>query len=291
MWTRVVWLCLLASLLGCSPRESQSQDSAAAGQTPDPLADEAYVFLVMRYLYRWHSDEALFLNAGDATTPAAYEVWTRRLHPQLDAGDHSEFAEMWIPAVGIFLELKRAEYGVPELKLDIAEGSFKIQRVERTQSAPAAKNQYHVRRYDRQKTMDLIFATKDHIQYPSEVLDTRIRDLVNRFLRKHQPPSIGRLQTFFVSGISPVCNELWIFWQNEGKILHFSSAMDLHNPKFWEITPLNLKVIDLRRQVVVSGHEVPGSNAFLTKDWAGRMLYNCIVLGERLDLTPDTTGP
>jgi hypothetical protein len=39
--------------------------------------------------------------------------------------------------------------------------------------------------------------------------------------------------------------------------------------------------------VVASTKEVPGSNAFVTKDWVGRLFFNCILYGERLVRTPE----
>ncbi len=50
---------------------------------------------------------------------------------------------------------------------------------------------------------------------------------------------------------------------------------------------MRLEVIDLDKDVVDSTKEVPGSNAFVTKDWVGRMFYNCILYGERIVRTPE----
>ena len=48
-----------------------------------------------------------------------------------------------------------------------------------------------------------------------------------------------------------------------------------------------LEVIDLDTDVVAATMEVPGSNAFVTKDWVGRMFFNCILYGERIVKTPE----
>ena len=48
-----------------------------------------------------------------------------------------------------------------------------------------------------------------------------------------------------------------------------------------------MQVIDLDKDVVASTREVPGSNAFVTKDWVGRLLFNCILYGERVVRTPE----
>jgi hypothetical protein len=46
-------------------------------------------------------------------------------------------------------------------------------------------------------------------------------------------------------------------------------------------------VIDLDKDIVASTREVPGSNAFVTKDWVGRVLFNCVLYGERIVRTPE----
>ncbi len=45
-------------------------------------------------------------------------------------------------------------------------------------------------------------------------------------------------------------------------------------------------IYDIDEQVVVSLQEVPGSNAYLTRDQVGRALYNCMILGKRVILEP-----
>jgi hypothetical protein len=46
-----------------------------------------------------------------------------------------------------------------------------------------------------------------------------------------------------------------------------------------------VKTWDVLNQVVVSLDESAGSNAFMTRDQIGRALYNCLVLGQRLEVT------
>jgi len=48
-----------------------------------------------------------------------------------------------------------------------------------------------------------------------------------------------------------------------------------------------LEVIDLDKDGVAATMEVPGSNAFVTKDWVGRMFFNCILYGGRIVKTPE----
>jgi hypothetical protein len=132
-------LCLMlvaAACAGCVSSSHPARGNTAPGTSmqPDPLQEKAFVLEVLRHAYRWHFDQSYVLEAGKMEK---LEVWSRRLHPKLDADDRSEYGEMWIPAVKTVIELKRAEYKVPELKLEIAESAFKVTRVSRQTRPPA----------------------------------------------------------------------------------------------------------------------------------------------------------
>ena len=86
--------------------------------------------------------------------------------------------------------------------------------------------------------------------------------------------------------LSPVANQLWVFWENGRALLRFASDIDLSNDAVWENCNLAVKMWELDEQVVVSLDEVAGSNAYMTRDQVGRALYNCVVLGRRQVLEP-----
>jgi hypothetical protein len=69
-------------------------------------------------------------------------------------------------------------------------------------------------------------------------------------------------------------------------LIKFTSDLDLSNPAVWGQENLKVRTYDIDQQVVVSQSEVPGSNAFLNRDQVGRVLYNCIVLGQRVAVAP-----
>ena len=239
---------------------------------------------VLRYVYRWHFDHSYVLEAGKVDQ---LEVWSRRLHPKLDADDRSEYGEMWIPAAKTVIELKRAEYTVPELKLEIAESAFKVTRVSRQTSPPAPSRQYQVRDYPIEEVRDYLFATRTNLVPISDTLRAAARKLIADYLNQTHEGSFTQDQICYISPLSSVCNDLWIFWETERKVLFFSADMDLTNPGFSQLSQLRMQVIDLDKDIVASTREVPGSNAFVTKDWVGRLLFNCILYGERVVRTPE----
>ena len=262
-------------------RTNAPPETAAARE---PLLQKQFVLDVLRHIYRWHFDQSYVLDAGKVDT---LEVWARRLHPRLDPGDRSEFAELWIPAVNTRVELKRSDYRIPEMKLDVVDRSFKVKRVTRQTSAPAARPSYQVGHYALSEVRDYLFATRANRVPMNDTLRAAARKLVADYLDKAHPAPFTEDQVLYVAPVSTVCNDLWAFWETGRKIMLFSADMDLSNPGFSQLSQLRLEVIDLDKDVVASTREVPGSNAFVTKDWVGRLFFNCILYGERIQRTPE----
>jgi len=121
----------------------------------------------------------------------------------------------------------------------------------------------------------------------SDSLRTAARKLVVDYLNKTHPAPFTEDQILYVAPVSSVCNDVWAFWETGRKVMLFSADTDLTNPGFEQLSQMRLDVIDLDKDVVDSTKEVPGSNAFVTKDWVGRMFFNCILYGERIERTPE----
>jgi hypothetical protein len=185
------------------------------------------------------------------------------------------------------VELKRSNYAIPELKLEINDPTFKIKRVTRQLRAPAPKRAYQISRYSLQELRDFLFATRNNLLPISDALRRQARSLAAAYLVKAHPEPFTEPQTFFVSPLSGVCNEVWLFWESGRKLMLFSADVDLASAAFAQLSQLRIEVIDLDKEVVASPREVPGSNAFVTKDWVGRMLFNCILFGEKIVRTPE----
>jgi hypothetical protein len=280
--------CLVGALAlaGCVSssnlaRPNALPDSEAALQ---PLLQKQFVLDVLQHVYRWHFDQSYVLEAGKLDT---LEVWTRLLHPRLDPDDRSEFAELWIPAVNTRVELKRSDYTIPEMNLEVVDHSFKVKRVTRQLRSPASRSNYQVGRYPMSEVRDHLFATRANRVPMSDNLRAATRKLIAEYLDKAHPAPFTEDQVLYVAPVSTVCNDLWAFWPTDRKVMLFSADMDLSNPGFSQLSQLRMVVIDLDKDVVASTKEVPGSNAFVTKDWVGRLFFNCILYGERLVRTPE----
>jgi len=280
--------CLIVTLAlaGCMSSSNPVRNSAVANEeaASSPVLQKQFVLDVLRYLYRWHFDQSYVLEAGK---PDTLEIWARPLHPQLDRGDRSEFAELWIPALNMRVELKRSDYTVPEMNLEIVDHSFKVKRVARQLQPPASRLNYQVGRYALSEVRDYLFATRTNRVVVSDNLRTAARKLMVEHLRKTHPAPFTEDQILYLAPISPICNDVWVLWESGRKIMLFTADTDLSNPGFAQFSQLRMQVIDLDKDVVASTKEVPGSNAFVTKDWVGRLFFNCILYGERVVRTPE----
>jgi hypothetical protein len=168
-----------------------------------------------------------------------------------------------------------------------------VQMVERVEKAPTNDAAYTHLELKRKEMEDYLFRTRAQREYPDQALQERLRVALRNAKSPTDTPLAAGPQTIYISPISPVSNELWVFWETRGWLIKYSSDSDIHNPAYWEIEKVGVHVYDLAKDVVVSLDEVEGSHAYITRDWAARAVFNCIVFGQRLVITPpaDTTAP
>jgi len=140
--------------------------------------------------------------------------------------------------------------------------------------------------------MDYLLWKRSQREYPDAIISTYLAEAVaealadpTRDLRSRVDPGDFPVEVH-VAPLSPVGNDLWVYWEEAEVVFRFESDADLSDPVAWESHRVHFQTYDLRHQVVVSLAEVPGSNAFLTRDRAGRILYNCVVLGQWRELDP-----
>jgi hypothetical protein len=142
-----------------------------------------------------------------------------------------------------------------------------------------------------QDIKDYLFRTRSQPDYPDAALFDRMRQALRKELEREKE-SLGLTnamtgeQTAYLAPLSPVGNDAWVFWENQKLLIRITSDIDLSNPAVWEHETMRVQVYDTYRQAVVSLGEAAGSNRFMTRNQIGRALYNCIVLGQRVAVTP-----
>ncbi len=273
-------LALVLLLAGCKT------PGGRGGDVDLSLRQKTTLYEMLRYAYLWHFDGSYAFGTdrrGDI------ELWIREVEVDLDVGDQSRFAEVWVPRVRMLIHLKKADYAIPELGLEARDSTFKIQTITRELEAPASRKHYMVMTFPRDEALTYLENTSEVRLYPDETLLANLeKALLERRAQDASP--VEEPQIYHVAPISPVSNELWVYQETRGELLRFSADIDLYNPAYWRVTPVHLEIYDLRRDVLVSPDEAPGSNAYLTKDFTGRVLFNCVVFGKREEASVEETN-
>jgi hypothetical protein len=261
---------------------------AAAPALDARLLDPGFQYEVLRYIYLWYLDDRFFVTTANATT---FELWFRPVTPRTpDPGDESRYAELWVPAAQIQLRLKLADYPVPELSRRVKSPGYRITRAAPFSTAPGPREDYTVVTLDRAKFGEYLKDVRNRPQAPDVALRTRLLAAMKEVAKLHPPARADVPQVFFLSTVSPVSGDLWILWVNEKTVIRFGGEFGADEPDLLALLPLHTQLYDLQNQVVASLLEAEGSTAFVTKDWVGRILYQCLVLGERVEVTPAALG-
>lgn len=273
--TRIFYAALLTTLMWATTVRAEGPEVSEL--TPEYLA------LVAQHLYRWHLDETALLAIEDVSE---LEFRYRQLEPELDDGDRSRFIELIIPQLNYLLILKQSDYDLPELGMVIRNEGFRIYRVETFDQTPARVSDMRTVSMNKQALIEHLFATRWQKEFPDDALMERLRTALREQYQDVLEIKVDGPQTVYVAPISKVSNELFVFWENARRLIRFSSDSDLTNPGLWDAEKLGVRMYSLEEAVVVSHAEAAGSNAYVTRDWAARALFNCIVFGQRQVITP-----
>ncbi len=283
---RVFLALLMTGLLAFARAESTA---TRAPVLPAELAARPWLYENMRYLYRWHIDER---DIDTAIESGEVVLWIRALHPALDEGDNSRFGEVVLPQFSTALRVKQADYKISELDVEVRNSDYRITGVTRIEVPGEIPPGYTEIRLNYAEMRDELFRTRNQAQFPEGELLERLRAAARaeilREMQRDGEPLASTAQVVYLAPLSPTANEAWAFWETGRTLLHFTSDIDLANPDVWKHERLAVRLHDLDQGVVVSLDEVAGSNAYMTRDQAGRALFNCVVLGRRVELQPRT---
>lgn len=271
--------------------------AAAAAPLPAPAADpppevleEPYLAEIALHLYAWFLDEKDFEpdRLGDNDT-LVFRV--RRPEVRADEGDDSEWADIRIPQLNLGVQVKRPDYSIEELGVQVRSPHFRIVNVYRLEPEDCLfpeEEDWRTVEGDMQRMMDALRTSPARGTFPDPALSERLYLACCRQM-KLDPNARGTgEEVIHIAPMSPVVNEVWVFLENENLFMQFTSDSDIESPELWPAQELRVRTIDAAHNTVVSLEEMPGSNVCVTRDQIGRLLYNCIVFGKRiLVVTPD----
>ena len=258
---------------------------SAHGQEPEGLPPSAevleptYLYEITRHLYRWYMDES---DVERDTEETALTFWVRRLDVALDAGDRSELDSICLPLMGIEVRVKKADYVIEDLGVEVKSKGFRIVNVQRANmpAEPPPGTVVVKTGYDQMR--EYLVRTRLQAEFPDADMREHLRVAVREYLGLDPDKREAGEKIVHIAPLSPVANELWVFVEHQKALIRFSSDIDLENPEMWKHQALGIRTYDILNQTVVSMNEAAGSNAYLTRDQVGRALFNCVILGQRL---------
>ncbi len=247
---------------------------------PAEVAGPEYLAEVTQHLYRWYMDERDVEREAEATDLV---FWVRRLEVGRDEGDRSEWAEIVLPQMGIGVKVKKADYAIEDLGVEVKSPGFRMVNVSREPVPAEPPPGAAVIRLDYQKMREELHRKRAEARYPDEAMRERLRLAVREYYHLDPADTRPRERVIHVAPLSPVANELWVFLETRKILVRFASDLELENPAMWAHQALSIRTYDILKQTVVSMNEAAGSNEFLTRDQVGRALFNCVVLGRRIE--------
>jgi hypothetical protein len=286
---------LLLALAGLLPACRTTTPSTPPSQADLlELTQTSYLQMVMRYLYRWQLDHSEFEHL---VSHKNIVFWVRPLQLKLDPGDHSKFADLLLPQLNITLRVKKADYTIAETGEVVTSKGFKIVRVSRGEvpwyrGLPWVQPRgSSVATLDSKDTLDYLFQKRFQIDLFDPEVAQHLLDVAREQAAKEGLSNSNVLngqQLICIAPPSPVANETWVLWEIRRKLFYIASDIDLTNPAVWKYQNLTIRTFDLVKQVVVSHEEVSGSNFYMTRHHLSKVLFNCIVLGQRINFSPNS---
>lgn len=256
-------------------------EPAAHVEASPELTGRDYLYSVTQHLYRWYLDEEDIEKGADE---GSVIFWVRRLDVAQDEDDHSEWAEISLPRIGVAATVKKTDYTIDELDIHVQSGGFRIVNVARRMFPAAPPRGTVVVESSRKDVRDYLLRMRRHAAFPDAAMFARLRQALREHLHLDVDGQAEGEHIVHMAPLSPVANELWVFVEDHKLLVRYASDLDLTNAALWGHAALAVRTYDIHNATVVSLNEVPGSNEFLTRDQVGRALYNCIVLGRRLVL-------
>ncbi len=246
-----------------------------------------YLRGALHYIYFWYLDSEHFFEYDQDKN---LEILVKKIDYVKDKNNNSEQYNLIIPDLNFGVDLIKANYRIEELDLQITNSSFKIVAVYPNICEPGTNEGYSVKILKENRLFSELLKTRNKKSPPSEVIMKKLRKSLNKLIQVESKTASKLPQTFYIGPLSKYSNDIWIFWETKKKLVKFSSATDFTTDGYWQLLPLFTKIFDLNTDVVTSLEEVSGSNAYITKTWAGRIMYNCIVDGLKIVIQPSSNN-
>ena len=116
-------------------------------------------------------------------------------------------------------------------------------------------------------------------------LAAKLKEALPKIVAGELPNNKDLNEIFYIAPVTKYENTIIIFWENEKKLIVLSSDADFSTPLFWQSLSMSIEIFDMKKDIVTSLQQVLGSNAYVTKNWISRILFNCVIDGYKLNIS------
>ena len=236
---------------------------------------------ILQYVYYWYLDHD---DISQLSSRASVDVYLSRMVLEQDPGDNTVFTQMLVPALNLEITIKKAHYRVTELAREIRHPGPKIAAIHRNPVDPKPEGSSTLRSFATKTLLDFLHDHRNQGAALDAELYRRLKRALGAIVVDTGNAASGAGQTFYVGPESAYSNDLWIYWIQQKKLILFSSDLSFSDSAYWKHLPLYTKIFDLESAVVTSLSEAPGMNGYVTKGWAGRILFNTLVDGVAIQI-------
>ena len=262
---------ILSALVACGLMTGMT----AVAQLP---FDTDYLESVLDDVYYWSLDAHTYFEQ-DADSHIEIHVARKTA-----GGDEGEWYEAVIPDLNLSVDLAKRNYRVPEMGITVSNATFKIVAIATDMREPGTNEGYVTVVLDERRVYRKLRDKLNRRPRPATNTLSRVRAALEDLMAIEPPQDPAMPQEFYFAPVSSVRNTIWVYWENARKLIRFSSASDFTTDAFWKHIRLHTDIFDLDTDIIVSTHEEPGSNAYITRTWAARILCNCLVDGVSVTL-------
>lgn len=255
--------------------------SLTAAGNRDAISDDD-VLGILQYVYYWYLDHD---DVSRLSSRPSMDVYLSKMEVDRDPGDDTLFTQMLVPALDLEITIKRARYSVAELAHEVRHAGPRIAAIHRNPVDPKPEESSVLRSYATKELFSFFHERRRQITHIDEELLGRLRIALGVIVDNDGKAVSGSTQIFYLGPMSEYSSDLWIFWVQEKKLILFSSDLSIGDAAYWKHLPLYTRIFDLDSAVVTSLSEVPGRNAYVTKGWASRILFNTLIDGNEIQVT------
>jgi len=238
-------------------------------------------------LYRWYFTES---DIKKCIEEKNIDLYVDSVNKKLDHNDKSLFLEIYIPSVDTLINMKKADYFIPEQNIQVKNSDYRILSCARIPKEHMNLSSYNKITFKTEDLISFLRKTQHDTIFPENKILNKITKKIKKQISVIKEKDNYSLKDeteniIYIAPISSVKNEIWIYWLDAKILIHCTADMDIEHEHVWTNEKMYFELYDAYNNTVLSLTESPASNALFNIQQISRIIYNCLVLGKQVRIT------